>query len=83
MASPTTYICLSVCWCSNHVSILPSRYTQIYMEIYQSETLPEPKSMLKATAEANNLTAQVAALDKYNKDMEQVSTPRSTCSVAL
>ena len=38
--------------------------------------------MLKATAEANNLTAQVAALDKYNKDMEQVSTPRSTYSVA-
>ncbi len=30
--------------------------------------------MLKATAEANNLTAQVAALDKYNKDMEEVST---------
>lgn len=42
------------------------------MEIYQSEQLPEPKSMLKATAEANNLAAQVTALDKYNKEMEQV-----------
>ena len=54
-------MCATVCYC-----------VQVYMEIYQSEQLPEPKSMLKATAEANNLTAQVTSLDKYNKEMEQV-----------
>ena len=42
------------------------------MDIYQSEELPAPMSMLQATAEANNLTAQVAAFDKYNKEMDEV-----------
>jgi atlastin len=44
----------------------------IYMKIYQSETLPEPKSMLEATAEANNLNAQNAARDRYIKEMEKL-----------
>lgn len=35
--------------------------------------------MLEATAEANNLTAQAAAIDKYNKEMEEVST----CCIAI
>ena len=43
------------------------------MKIFESEHLPEPKSMLEATAEANNLSAQAAALDKYNREMEEVS----------
>lgn len=43
------------------------------MKIYQSEELPEPKSMLQATAEANNLNAQNAARDRYMKEMEKVS----------
>lgn len=30
--------------------------------------------MLEATAEANNLTAQAAAIDRYNKEMEEVSS---------
>ena len=42
------------------------------MKIFQSDRLPEPKSMLEATAEANNLTAQAAAFDRYNKEMEEV-----------
>lgn len=42
------------------------------MDIYQSEELPAPMSMLQATAEANNLAAQVAAFDKYNKEMDEV-----------
>lgn len=61
------------------------------MKIFQSEELPEPKSMLEvilmyccvdvcgiyfwlhqATAEANNLAALAAAIDRYNKEMEEV-----------
>jgi atlastin len=45
---------------------------QVYMKIYQSETLPEPKSMLEATAEANNLNAQNASRDRYIKEMEKL-----------
>ena len=35
--------------------------------------------MLEATAEANNLAAQAAAIDKYNKEMEDVSDCLYTC----
>ncbi|XP_045904368.1 atlastin-2-like isoform X2 [Micropterus dolomieu] len=42
------------------------------MKIYQGEELPHPKSMLQATAEANNLAAVAGAKDLYNKSMEQV-----------
>lgn len=45
---------------------------RVYMKIYQSETLPEPKSMLEATAEANNLNAQNAARDRYIREMEKL-----------
>lgn len=45
---------------------------KVYMKIYQSEKLPAPKSMLEATAEANNLAALATAFDKYNKDMEEM-----------
>ena len=44
------------------------------MKIYQGDDLPEPKSMLQATAEANNLAAVAVAKDNYTKEMEQVST---------
>ncbi|XP_066552793.1 atlastin-2 isoform X2 [Amia ocellicauda] len=47
-------------------------YFKSYIKIYQGEELPHPKSMLQATAEANNLTAVAAAKDSYNKNMEQV-----------
>ena len=32
-------------------------YFKAYMRMYQGDSLPEPKSMLLATAEANNLAA--------------------------
>uniref|UniRef100_A0A8C1U9Q7 Atlastin GTPase 2 n=1 Tax=Cyprinus carpio TaxID=7962 RepID=A0A8C1U9Q7_CYPCA len=47
-------------------------YFKAYIKIYQGEELPHPKSMLQATAEANNLTAVAGAKDTYNRTMEQV-----------
>ncbi|XP_062845799.1 atlastin-2-like [Trichomycterus rosablanca] len=48
------------------------QYFKAYMKIYQGEELPHPKSMLQATAEANNLAAVAGAKDVYIKSMEQV-----------
>ncbi|XP_061481593.1 atlastin-2 isoform X2 [Rhineura floridana] len=48
------------------------QYFKAYIKIYQGEELPHPKSMLQATAEANNLAAVAGAKDSYNKGMEQV-----------
>lgn len=48
------------------------QYFKAYMKIYQGEELPHPKSMLQATAEANNLAAVAGAKESYNKSMEQV-----------
>ncbi|XP_035462055.2 atlastin-2-like isoform X1 [Scophthalmus maximus] len=45
-------------------------YFKAYIKIYQGEELPHPKSMLQATAEANNLTAVAGAKDMYSKNME-------------
>ena len=42
------------------------------MEIYQQDTLPEPMTMLRATAEANNLSALASAQEKYTENMEKV-----------
>ncbi|KAJ8361441.1 hypothetical protein SKAU_G00179660 [Synaphobranchus kaupii] len=47
-------------------------YFKAYMKIYQGEELPHPKSMLQATAEANNLTAVAGAKESYSRNMEQV-----------
>ncbi|KAM6916325.1 atlastin-2 isoform 2-T2 [Xenentodon cancila] len=47
-------------------------YFKAYIKIYQGEELPHPKSMLQATAEANNLTAVAGAKDLYSKSMEQI-----------
>ncbi|XP_064623844.1 atlastin-2-like isoform X2 [Lineus longissimus] len=47
-------------------------YFRAYIKIYQGDELPEPKSMLQATAEANNLAAVANAKDLYNKEMEKV-----------
>ncbi|CAJ0956295.1 unnamed protein product [Ranitomeya imitator] len=46
-------------------------YFKAYIKIYQGEELPHPKSMLQATAEANNLAAVATAKDLYNKKMEE------------
>ncbi|NXI32613.1 ATLA1 protein, partial [Sterrhoptilus dennistouni] len=47
-------------------------YFKAYIKIYQGEELPHPKSMLQATAEANNLAAVATAKDTYSKRMEEV-----------
>lgn len=47
-------------------------YFKAYIKIYQGDELPEPKSMLQATAEANNLSAVATAKDLYVKEMEKV-----------
>ncbi|KAM3931538.1 atlastin-2 isoform 1-T1 [Leptodactylus fuscus] len=47
-------------------------YFKAYIKIYQGKDLPHPKSMLQATAEANNLAAVAAAKDSYRKCMEQI-----------
>ena len=45
-------------------------YFESYMKIYQGDELPEPKTMLQATAEANNLAAVSAARELYQSEME-------------
>uniref|UniRef100_A0A1A8R0G4 Atlastin GTPase 2 n=1 Tax=Nothobranchius pienaari TaxID=704102 RepID=A0A1A8R0G4_9TELE len=47
-------------------------YFKAYIKIYQGDELPHPKSMLQATAEANNLTAVAGAKDLYSKNMERI-----------
>ena len=46
------------------------QYFKSYVAIYSGDGLPEPKSMLEATAEANNLSAVAEAKDTYNAMME-------------
>ena len=46
---------------------------QSYMKMYQQDELPEPKTMLRATAEANNLAALGAAQEKYVEEKDKVS----------
>ncbi|XP_049857521.1 atlastin isoform X1 [Schistocerca gregaria] len=48
------------------------QYFKSYIEIYKGDELPEPKSMLVATAEGNNLAAVAVAKDTYKHDMEEV-----------
>ncbi|XP_063627799.1 atlastin-like isoform X1 [Cydia splendana] len=48
------------------------QYFVSYMNIYKGNELPEPKSMLVATAEANNLTAVAEAREVYTTLMEEV-----------
>uniref|UniRef100_A0A0N5APN3 GB1/RHD3-type G domain-containing protein n=1 Tax=Syphacia muris TaxID=451379 RepID=A0A0N5APN3_9BILA len=47
-------------------------YFRVYINIFQDEDLPEPKSMLMATAEANNLAAVSSSKAHYMKKMEEV-----------
>ncbi|XP_006270828.3 atlastin-3 [Alligator mississippiensis] len=47
-------------------------YFKAYIKIYQGEDLPHPKTMLQATAEANNLAAVASAKDLYYLKMEQM-----------
>ncbi|KAF8566742.1 hypothetical protein P879_08891 [Paragonimus westermani] len=50
-------------------------YFKAYMEIYQGDTLPEPRSMLEATAEANNLNAIMISQELYTEAMNKVCGP--------
>uniref|UniRef100_A0A2I3G5X5 GB1/RHD3-type G domain-containing protein n=1 Tax=Nomascus leucogenys TaxID=61853 RepID=A0A2I3G5X5_NOMLE len=47
-------------------------FFKAYIKIYQGEDLPHPKSMLQATAEANNLAGVASAKDIYYKNMKEV-----------
>jgi atlastin len=47
-------------------------YFKAYTAIYKGNELPEPKSMLEATAEANNLSAVASAKDLYSGAMEEI-----------
>ena len=57
----------SVITCSELVE-----YFRSYIKIYDGEKLPEPKTMLQATAEANNLSAVAKSRDFYSESMEKV-----------
>jgi len=46
-------------------------YFKAYCRIFEADELPEPKSMLMATAEANNLAAKAIAKEFYMHAMEQ------------
>ncbi|XP_065185002.1 atlastin-1-like [Sycon ciliatum] len=50
-------------------------YFRAYMKIYNGEDLPEPKSMLEATAEANNMTAVNTAMEMYRNGMKEICGP--------
>uniref|UniRef100_A0AC35F8C0 GB1/RHD3-type G domain-containing protein n=1 Tax=Panagrolaimus sp. PS1159 TaxID=55785 RepID=A0AC35F8C0_9BILA len=47
-------------------------YFKIYITIFHGEDMPEPKSMLQATSEANNLAAVSSAKALYVRQMEEV-----------
>lgn len=48
------------------------QYFKSYIDIYKGDELPEPKSMLVATAEANNLSAVAEAKEMYSQLMDAV-----------
>ncbi|CAH8873877.1 unnamed protein product [Trichobilharzia szidati] len=50
-------------------------YFKAYIKIYESDTLPEPRSMLEATAEANNLNAILACQEMYTEAMNKICGP--------
>ena len=47
-------------------------YFKVYINVFKGETMPEPKSMLEATAEANNRAAVALARDMYQSSMESL-----------
>lgn len=48
------------------------RYFRAYVDIFQGDEMPEPKSMLEATSEANNLASLSEAKEYYTHGMESV-----------
>ncbi|XP_067130951.1 atlastin-2 isoform X1 [Centruroides vittatus] len=47
-------------------------YFKAYVNVFKGDELPEPKTMLEATAEANNLAAVASAKDYYSSHMQKV-----------
>eukprot|EP00111_Clytia_hemisphaerica_P011671 TCONS_00034289-protein len=47
-------------------------YFIAYMKMFAAGELPEPKTMLQATAEANNRAAVAKSLEEYRRDMEEL-----------
>ncbi|GMR48211.1 hypothetical protein PMAYCL1PPCAC_18406, partial [Pristionchus mayeri] len=47
-------------------------YFKAYLKVFQGQDLPEPKNMLIATAEANNLAAVSSARAVYQRGMEEI-----------
>ncbi|KAJ0173420.1 hypothetical protein K1T71_010569 [Dendrolimus kikuchii] len=47
-------------------------YFKVYMKVFNGSKLPEPKSILAATAEANNLSAVAEAREVYETLMKKV-----------
>lgn len=47
-------------------------YFRSYIKIFDGENLPEPKTMLQATAEANNLSAVTKSRELYFESMNEV-----------
>ena len=43
------------------------------MKIFNSDSLPEPKTILEATADAVNLAAEQRAREAYDKHMKEVN----------
>uniref|UniRef100_UPI00397F09FD hypothetical protein n=1 Tax=Salmonella sp. s51228 TaxID=3159652 RepID=UPI00397F09FD len=50
-------------------------YMEGYVKIFLGGELPEPKSMLEATAEANHLAAKDDSLEVYKRAMDDVCGP--------
>ena len=48
------------------------QFFRAYIDIFHGDEMPEPKSMLKATSEANNLASLSEAKDAYVSLMEEV-----------
>jgi len=48
------------------------QYFKSYMEIFKGNTMPEPKSMLEVTIEANNLVSLASAKELYMTTMESL-----------
>lgn len=48
------------------------QYFRSYMEIFKGNTMPEPKSMLEVTIEANNLVSLASAKELYMATMESL-----------
>ncbi|KAH9380054.1 hypothetical protein HPB48_020605 [Haemaphysalis longicornis] len=59
-----------VCWVRLSLSYF-IRFLQRQVEIFHNDTLPEPRSMFEATADANNFMAVQRAIDHYRNGMEK------------